>query len=61
MSVITVTPAVRVRAGSDGGRPYEALRKDDQTTLFAGYALIAAVGGGLTLVFAQLDARSDER
>lgn len=34
---------------------YEALRKDDQRTLFAGYALIAAGGGGLTLVFAKLD------
>ncbi|MFF8602507.1 hypothetical protein ACF065_21255 [Streptomyces sp. NPDC015232] len=41
-------------------RAYEGLRKDDQTTLFAGYALLAAAGGGLTLVFAQLDAWSDE-
>ncbi|MEV6327861.1 hypothetical protein [Streptomyces sp. NPDC051909] len=39
---------------------YEALRKDEQTSLFAGYGLIAAGGGGLTLVFAKLDAWAGE-
>lgn len=34
---------------------YEALRKEDQQVAFAAYALIAAVGAGLTLVFARLD------
>ncbi|WP_370409790.1 hypothetical protein [Streptomyces fradiae] len=40
---------------------YEALRKDKQTSLFAGYGLIAAGGGGLTLVFAKLDTWSGTR
>ncbi|MEU8619487.1 hypothetical protein [Streptomyces sp. NPDC048623] len=40
---------------------YEALRKDEQTSLFAGYGLIAAGGGGLTLVFAKLDAWAGAR
>ncbi|MBG0852763.1 hypothetical protein I2W78_13170 [Streptomyces spinoverrucosus] len=34
---------------------YEALRKQDQQVAFAAYALVAASGGGLTLVFAKLD------
>ncbi|MER6999987.1 hypothetical protein [Streptomyces sp. NPDC000410] len=34
---------------------YEALRKEDQQVAFAAFALFAAGGGGLTLVFAKLD------
>ncbi|MFF9012999.1 hypothetical protein ACF09C_08485 [Streptomyces sp. NPDC014870] len=34
---------------------YEALRKEDQQVTFAAYALFAAAGGGLTLLFAKLD------
>ncbi|MDQ1007795.1 hypothetical protein QFZ82_002280 [Streptomyces sp. V4I23] len=33
---------------------YEALRKEDQQVVFAAFALFAAGGGGLTLVFAKL-------
>ncbi|MFF8601107.1 hypothetical protein ACF065_18435 [Streptomyces sp. NPDC015232] len=40
---------------------YEALRKDEQTSLFAGYALLAAGGGGMTLVFAKLDSWAGAR
>jgi hypothetical protein len=37
---------------------YEALRKDDQRTAFAAFALFAVGGGGLTLLFGKLDSRT---
>ncbi|MEU9298053.1 hypothetical protein [Streptomyces sp. NPDC048266] len=51
---------------SDPGRPripitrsqYEASRKDDQRSAFAAFALFAAGGGGLTLLFGKLDSQA---